>query len=306
MVGVELYQLRYFESVARHQSMAKASEELHVSQPALSKAIKKLEGDLGVELFDRVGKRIFLNERGLCFRDSANRLLAYADQSVKSLRALDVVREGTVNVVVRGPQREAIMCTSAFMQAHPGICVSLDVQDTFDKSNTVWEADVVFCQIGQPFDPSVGVPYAQCGLGLLVPSEHWLPAGEKVDLKALKDESFVLLTRPYRFYEEAYRICLDEGGFTPNVRCMTGSHLALAKFVSDGLGIGFVDGCDRMIGARGVRFVPLDHGAPRESLCFACRRPYRLSAAAAAYVDFVFDYFGIPKDQMERAIYDWA
>lgn len=304
---MELYQLRYFESVARHQSMARASEELHVTQPALSKAIKKLEADLGVELFDRVGRRIFLNDKGLYFRDSANQLLVHADQSAKSLREFDAAREGTVRIAIRGPQHAAIACTDEFMKLHPDVSFLIDAQDSFDKNSTVWDSDIVFCQVGKPFDPGVGVPYMKREFGLLVPHDHWLTSDVPLDMKALKDERFVFLTRPYEYYEMSYQICLDEGGFSPNVRCETDSRHALFRFVSDGLGIGFVDGTGgELWEVKGTRFLPLERGFGEGALCIACRRPYRLATAAAAFVDFAFDYFDIPKEKMDQAVYDWV
>lgn len=61
---MELQQLRYFVRVAQVESISKAAKSLHISQPALSKSIMRLEQELGCDLFDRTGKRIHLNEKG--------------------------------------------------------------------------------------------------------------------------------------------------------------------------------------------------------------------------------------------------
>ena len=58
---MDLLQLKYFQVVARLEHMTRASEELHISQPSLSKMISRLEKHLGVPLFDRHGKQIRLN-----------------------------------------------------------------------------------------------------------------------------------------------------------------------------------------------------------------------------------------------------
>ena len=62
---MELLQLIYFDKVAELQHMTRAAQELHLAQPALSKMIKTLETELGVTLFDRIGKRIVLNQNGV-------------------------------------------------------------------------------------------------------------------------------------------------------------------------------------------------------------------------------------------------
>ena len=61
---MELLQFRYFMTAAKYENMTKAAEELHIAQPALSQSIKRLETELGVELFDRSRHRIALNEHG--------------------------------------------------------------------------------------------------------------------------------------------------------------------------------------------------------------------------------------------------
>lgn len=72
---MELHQLRYFVQVAKLESASQAAETLHVSQPALSRSISKLEGELGATLFDRVGRRLLLNDRGRMYLRSVEGLL---------------------------------------------------------------------------------------------------------------------------------------------------------------------------------------------------------------------------------------
>ena len=61
---IESYLLEQFEAVARCGTLLKASEELHISQPSLSRSMKKLEDELGVSLFLRENSKISLNETG--------------------------------------------------------------------------------------------------------------------------------------------------------------------------------------------------------------------------------------------------
>ncbi|MGB5726579.1 MAG: LysR family transcriptional regulator, partial [Thiogranum sp.] len=63
-MNVTLRQLRVFEAVARHLSYTRAAEELHLSQPAVSMQIRQLEDNLGLPLFERVGKKVYITEAG--------------------------------------------------------------------------------------------------------------------------------------------------------------------------------------------------------------------------------------------------
>lgn len=76
---MELYQLRYFVAVADAENLHRAAEKLHVSPPALSKAVKALEADLGQALFRRRGRNIELTPRGRALRDRAIELGDLAD-----------------------------------------------------------------------------------------------------------------------------------------------------------------------------------------------------------------------------------
>ena len=71
---MELLQLHYFKVVARTESITKASEELYITQPALSKNISRLENEVGARLFDRVGNRIQLNQFGMAFLKHINKV----------------------------------------------------------------------------------------------------------------------------------------------------------------------------------------------------------------------------------------
>jgi DNA-binding transcriptional LysR family regulator len=79
---MELRHLRYFLAVAQTLNFTKAAEHLHMAQPPLSRQIRELEDELGVELFDRRGKRVTLSSAGMVFADRARRILASADAAV--------------------------------------------------------------------------------------------------------------------------------------------------------------------------------------------------------------------------------
>ena len=82
---MELHQLKYFRKVAQYESVSKAAVDLHVSQSALSRSIAKLEEELQVDLFDRLGKKLVLNEEGARFLVDVNRILGEIDSSVRAI-----------------------------------------------------------------------------------------------------------------------------------------------------------------------------------------------------------------------------
>jgi DNA-binding transcriptional LysR family regulator len=95
---MELRHLRYFVVVAEEQSVTRAAERLHVSQPPLSRQIRDLEEELGVELFRRTAKSLALTEPGKLFLNEARAVLLQAEKAVRTVRAVAAGERGQLRV----------------------------------------------------------------------------------------------------------------------------------------------------------------------------------------------------------------
>ncbi len=91
---MEIRTLRYFLAVAREENMTRAAEQLHVTQPTLSKALRALEEELGKKLFTRHSFSIALTEEGTLLRDRAEDLITMADKIEKEFLSLDDITGG--------------------------------------------------------------------------------------------------------------------------------------------------------------------------------------------------------------------
>lgn len=95
---MELYQLRYFCTIAAENNYTRAAEKLHVSQSSLTKAIQRLEGDLGVCLFKRNNRQIELTQAGRYFYESICRILQEIDLITEETKQISAEIQGTVNI----------------------------------------------------------------------------------------------------------------------------------------------------------------------------------------------------------------
>ena len=99
-MSVELEQLRQLDAIAREGTMSAAARVLHISQPALSRSLGRLEAELGLQLFDRSGRRLVLNDAGRVALDHAGQLLrdeqAMRDALEDMARRTRALRVGTV------------------------------------------------------------------------------------------------------------------------------------------------------------------------------------------------------------------
>ena len=93
---MEIRTLRYFLAVAREENMSRAAEQLHVTQPTLSKALKALEEELGKKLFTRHSFSITLTEEGVLLRNRAEDLVSMADKIEQEFLSLDDITGGDI------------------------------------------------------------------------------------------------------------------------------------------------------------------------------------------------------------------
>ena len=95
---MELRLLRYFLTVAKEQSFTKAAEQLHITQPTLSRQMAAFEEDLGITLFIRSGKKISLTDEGILLKRRALEILNLEERTIEELKGKEEVVEGTITI----------------------------------------------------------------------------------------------------------------------------------------------------------------------------------------------------------------
>ena len=119
--------LRYFLNVAKEQSFTKAAQQLHITQPTLSRQLAALEEELGVTLFARSGRNITLTEEGILFKRRALEILDLEERTLDELKGSEGIVEGTVTI---GCGEFAVVETLAeicrnYQQKYPRVQIAL-------------------------------------------------------------------------------------------------------------------------------------------------------------------------------------
>jgi DNA-binding transcriptional LysR family regulator len=124
---MELRQLVYAEAVARHRHFTRAAAELHVAQSALSHQIRRLEAELGTELFERTSRRVIPTAAGEAVALRARRVISETDAIRGELDQLRGLVRGriTIGALLPAGELEVTTVLASFNQAFPGIEVSL-------------------------------------------------------------------------------------------------------------------------------------------------------------------------------------
>ena len=289
---MDLLQLRYFQAVARRQHVSRAAAELRVAQPALSRAIARLEAELGVPLFDRRGRRVRLNRFGVMFLARVGRALDELDQGQRELGDAAGLAQGTVAVAAE-TLRTLSGLVADFLAGHPGVSFRLFQSPAPAMAAQLQAGEVDLCLASQPLPgPALtSVELLSEEVLLAVPPSHRLAGRTRATIGELAGQPFVT-TRP-GYWQRA----LTDRLFTDAVIVCEGDDpYAIRGLISAGVGIGLMPAMARRLAPDPpVGWLHLD--AP--SLETPCRRTLSLvwradayrPAAARALAEFAVGYF---------------
>ncbi|MBK1653304.1 LysR family transcriptional regulator [Allochromatium vinosum] len=288
---VSLRQLRVFEAVARHNSYTRAAEELHLSQPAVSMQVRQLEDEIGLSLFERLGKQVVLTEAG-------REVFHYSRAIGQSLREMEEVLE-SLKGVSRGSLRIAVASTvnyfaprlmAIFQQRHPGIGLRLDVTNRESLVQMLDSNSVDLVLMGVP-PRNVEVEaeaFMDNPLVVIAPPDHPLAGERAIPLARLAEETFVMREEGSGTRQAMERFFSERGQTIRHGMQMTRNE-AVKQAVRSGLGLSVVSLHTIELELETRRLVTLDvEGFPdRRQWYLVYRRGKRLSPAAGAFREFV-------------------
>jgi DNA-binding transcriptional LysR family regulator len=132
-------QLSYFLTAAERGSFSAAAEALGVAQPSLSDGVRRLERDLGAELFSRAGRGIVLTEAGRALRPHAEEILQGIDQAREAVQGVHQLRGGTASFGIFGTAGFYILAdlVNDFRRLHPNVRVRLIGQNSTEVADAV-------------------------------------------------------------------------------------------------------------------------------------------------------------------------
>ncbi len=136
-----LQQLTYFLAAAEHGSFSAAADALSMAQPSLSEQVRRLEGELGVQLFARAGRRLELTEAGRQLRPQAERTLAAAEAAADSVREVRTLTGGTASFGTFGSAPYYLLSdlVQDFRTRHPNVRVRIVGQNSSEVADAVRE-----------------------------------------------------------------------------------------------------------------------------------------------------------------------
>jgi len=194
-MNITFRQLQIFESVARHLSYTRASEELHLTQPAVSMQIKQLEQSVGLPLFEQLGKKVFLTDAGYEFNRYSSAITTQLNELKQVVDEMKGLKRGRLTIAVASTANYFVpRLLAAFCQQHGEVTVSLEVTNREQLLKGLVENRTDLVIMGQPPQDMelVAERFMDNPLVIIAPPGHALAGAQQIPLKRLLEEIFLV------------------------------------------------------------------------------------------------------------------
>ncbi|MBQ7431858.1 MAG: LysR family transcriptional regulator [Lachnospiraceae bacterium] len=234
---MELTQLYYFYVASQYEHITKAAKTLNVAQPALTQAIRRLEEELGVSLFDRKGRGIVLNPYGKVAAAHLEVVFGQLQTMKEELERLSGNQSNTIRLNILAASLLMTEILIAYKKKCPE-CVFQLMQNETDQ-----ECDICISTVANADDISVSSVQEyrdvfQENIYLAVPAQSPYATRKSISLTEVADADFISLagSKPLRSICDQY---CQQAGFTPNIIFESDSPSTVHDLISAGLGVGF-------------------------------------------------------------------
>lgn len=242
---MELRHLSYFQAVAEELNYRKAAERLFISQPGLSRQIKQLEEELGVQLFERDKKHVELTAAGAFLKGEVDFVLNHLESTKQQLLEIAAGREGELRIGFLGSASNQVLpdLLKKLNSLLPKITTSLEELSNQMQVEMIQKdkLDLGFVRLASvPEDLEMKSVFRDT-FSLVVPSDHPIQAKSFKSVGQFAAESFVLFSSDYSnyYYEQILGICRD-AGFMPKIKHKSVHALTIFRLVENGLGVAIV------------------------------------------------------------------
>ncbi|WP_122641187.1 LysR family transcriptional regulator [Romboutsia sp. Marseille-P6047] len=248
----EFKELEYVISVAKHQNITKAAEELYISQPSLSKYIKKLEMVLGVSLFSKVGNRFILTYAGEMYLRNAQNILLIKNKITAEIDDIRKINKGRFNLSIPSTRGSYLIPETLpkFKEMYPNVEINLFENSSSEAEKLLLngEADIA---IFNHHTEHPDLEYKVIGVEELIlavsPDNPLANMGEKklnckydwIDIKLFKNENFIL-NFPYQRTGKMAEKIFKSANFEPNAVLRTRSMECAVRLTLSNYGVCFV------------------------------------------------------------------
>ena len=270
---MDIEDLRYFVTGAECGSISAAAEMLYTSQPHVSQVIKRLEKELGAELFVRRNNRIHLTDAGQRFYEEVSASLQQLDNAVERLQQPKSMESAHLHLLVTALRVRTAEMLSQFRRSHPNVTFTVWSTAESAEGSKPYDLCISDKAPGPEYDSSIPLVERQVDLYAAMSPNHPLAHRQLIALEELKDEPTVSnSTSPLQ--KPVGDLCMEHG-FTPNVVVACDDLQCLQRYIRSGTGIAITAPYSWPdMGDPHIRFVKIDAQLSQQiSIYWDSRKP---------------------------------
>lgn len=232
---MEITQIRYFLEVAESQHITKSAEKLHIAQPALSQAIRRMENELGVPLFMPKGRNIVLTEYGEYLKSQLAPIVDRLDEIPLALQKMANANSKTVRLRVLAASTLVTDAVVEYENMHNDVSFQL-VQN---QESDMFDIEITTKMFYQTDSSREEIQFA-CPerIFLAVPNNERFKNISSISLEQVAGEQFISLMGSKQFRAICDKFC-NRAGIKPNIIFESDSPAAVKNMIGANLGIGF-------------------------------------------------------------------
>jgi LysR family transcriptional regulator, low CO2-responsive transcriptional regulator len=234
-----LHQLKVFETVARLTSITRAAEELSLTQPTVSMQIKQLTQNVGVPLFEQIGKKLYLTESGQELLATCREVFDRLSRFEMKITDLQGMKQGKLKLATITTTKYFIpRALAPFCQLYPGVDIALEITNherILDRLNDNLDDLYIISKIPERLDVALH-PFLENPLVVVAPTSHPLAQEKNIPISKLQNEPFIM-REPGSGTRAAVEQLFAKHGVSVKVRLELGGNEAIKQAIGVGFGI---------------------------------------------------------------------
>jgi len=266
---MELRHLRYFIAVAEELHFGRAAQRVHIAQQPLSRQIRNLENEIGVQLFHRTKRTVRLTEVGKIFLEEARKTVKQAEQTVSLAKQASIGEIGRISVGFTGSALNFVLPTAVrrFKERYPKVDLALKQLQSLEQVEALYSGDIHIGFLHPPINKEILTleTIHRENLVVALPDIHTLAkdAPLPISIEQLAEEPFILFPRYIGpvLYDQIISL-FQEAGFSANVVQEAFPQQTILGLVAVGIGISLIHDSVRALGRTGVVFRDLIEPTP--------------------------------------------
>lgn len=230
---MELLQLKYFCDAAQTENFSKTAKKYDVPPSNISQSIKRLENELGVNLFNRKSNSLTLSEQGRTFYTKIKEALNLIEDARSEIA--DTEEKGTIKICIMAHRQTAMRVMEKFRQKYPQVVI----MSTYSLPEEGEEFDLIIADDGFEAKGAEKEMIVCEEISLAVNTKNPISKKSKITASNIKKEAFVCMNKGSSMYTVTQKIC-KQLGFEPNIVMQSPDPAFIRKCVELDLGITFV------------------------------------------------------------------